>query len=313
MKPIHFLLICAALFWARCKTGQAQPADKPLHFLVLGDWGSGRPQQKGIADAMARYAQTHASTDPVQWVTLVGDNFYETGVSGVDDPQWKLKFEDVYDAKRLAVPFIAALGNHDWGQNPAAEIAYAGAHPGTRWQMDGFYFKRTYGQNPAAPLADFFYIDTDLWNYHLDRLADAQMAWLEDGLKNSRARWQIVVGHHPLYSNGEHGHDKEILELREKLAPLFKQYGVDAYLCGHEHDLERNQVAGEPTLFLVSGAGGKLRPKSFDDFGPFYASSGGFAQITITPDALSGAFLDAKLQTLDSWKIQPVPALSTAP
>ncbi len=311
MKKFPLLVAFLAILCAFCPRANAQPADKPLHFLVLGDWGSGRPQQKEIADAMARYAQTHASTDPVQWVTLVGDNFYEKGVTSVDDPQWKLKFEDIYDAKRLAMPFIAVLGNHDWGQNPAAEIAYAGAHPGTRWQMDGFYFKRTYGQNPDAPLADFFYIDTDLWNYHLDRLADAQMAWLEDGLKNSKARWQIVVGHHPLYSNGEHGHDKEILALREKLAPLFKQYGVDAYLSGHEHDLERNQIAGEPTLFLVSGSGGKLRPKSFDDFGPFYASSGGFASVTITPDALSGQFLDSNGATLDQWKIAPAPP--TAP
>ena len=308
MKFLWRAATLTALWFVLCAPAWAQTLDKPLHFLVLGDWGSGQPQQKEVAEAMARYAQQHAATDPVQWVTLTGDNFYEKGVGGVDDPQWKLKFEDVYDAKRLPMPFIAALGNHDWGRNPAAQIAYAGAHPGTRWQMDGFYFKRAYGQNPDAPLAELFYIDTDLWNYKINRLAEAQMAWLEDGLKNSKARWQIVVGHHPLYSNGEHGRDKDVLALREMLAPLFKKWGVDAYLCGHDHDLQRNRIAGEPTLYLVSGAGGKLRDKAFEDFGPFYAATAGFAAITITPDTMSGQFVDTGLNSLDRWTISPAPA-----
>lgn len=307
MKKLPLFALLLAMLSVFGPFANAQPTDKPLHFLVLGDWGSGRPQQKEVAEAMARYAEQHAQTDPVQWVTLTGDNFYEKGVTSVDDPQWKLKFEDIYDAKRLAIPFIAVLGNHDWGFNPAAQIAYAGAHPGTRWQMDGFYFKRTYGANPDAPLAEFFYIDTDLWNYKVNRLAKAQTAWLQDGLKNSKARWQIVIGHHPLYSNGEHGRDKEVLALRETLAPLFNKWGVDAYLCGHDHDLQRNQIAGEPTRYLVSGAGGKLREKAFDDFGPFYAATGGFAAITIAPDALSGQFLDSNLATLDQWKFAPAP------
>ena len=263
----------------------------------MGDWGSGKPQQREVAEAMARYA---AKTPPA-FVVLTGDNFYEKGISGVDDPQWQQKFEQVYDAKRLPMPFIAVLGNHDWGLNPLDQILYAQRTTGTRWQMDGFYFRRSYGQ-----LADFFFIDTDLYNYQLETLAQKQTAWLEDGLRNSTARWQIVVGHHPLYSDGEHGRDKEILALRDKLGPIFTRWGVDAYLCGHDHDLQSSHVAGVPTLFVVSGAGGKLRPRSFNDYGPFF-SVGGFAAITLTNDRLRGEFLDSDLKTLDSWQHSPAP------
>lgn len=118
-----------------------------------------------------------------------------------------------------------------------------------------------------------------------------------------------MVAHHPLYSNGAHGHDGDVLKVRELLSPLFKQWGVDAFLCGHDHDLQRIEIAEHPTLFLVSGAGGKLRPKAFDDFGPFHASSPGFAAITLTPQTLSGSFLDDQSKTLDSWTRAPVAAL----
>src|SRR5690606_36106968 len=154
-----------------------------------------------------------------------GDNFYEIGVSGVHDPQWSTKFEQMYDRQRLPMPFISVMGNHDWGNDPSAQIAYAGAYPSTRWQMDGFWFKRSYPLDAAEPLADFFYIDTNLWNYNINRLQDRQMKWLTENLKQSKAKWQIVIGHHPLYSDGDHGRDKDVLALRERLAPLFKEWG----------------------------------------------------------------------------------------
>src|SRR5688500_8568885 len=84
----------------------AQAAPDELRFMVLGDWGKPlskeqphmpSPRQKQVAEAMARYAETHKALSPVQFVVLTGDNFYENGVTGVDDIQWKTKFENVYD------------------------------------------------------------------------------------------------------------------------------------------------------------------------------------------------------------------------
>jgi len=44
-----------------------------------------------------------------------------------------------------------------------------------------------------------------------------QMRWLEKGLANSYADWQIIVTHYPPYYH----------KLAERLAPLSKKYGVD--------------------------------------------------------------------------------------
>jgi tartrate-resistant acid phosphatase type 5 len=294
-------------------------AAEAVHFLITGDTGSGLEQQKQVAEAVAQYADRHQGSNGVNFIILTGDNFYNDGVKTVDDPQWQQKFEKMYDAKRLPMPFIAVLGNHDWrNDQPDVEIEYAKAHPGTRWQMDGHWFKRQFpaqlADRNAAPLAEFFFVDTQAWSatdthvshYKDKHLGDKQMAWLEAELKKSQARWKIVVAHHPLYSNGEHGHDTQITFLRGRLGPLFKQRKVDAFITGHDHDLQRIVVPGEPTLFLISGAGSKLRPRKYNDWKPFHASAAGFAAIHLSETEMRGEFIDVNGKTLDTWHRKPL-------
>ncbi len=298
-------------------------AEDTLHFLALGDTGSGAAQQKQVAEALATYADKCAATNPVNFVLLLGDNFYESGVKTVTDAQWQDKFEKMYDPKRLPMPFVVALGNHDWRDDvPDTEIDYAGANPGGRWQMDAHYFKREYPADSAspdaAPLADFFIIDTEAWNtnsphvakYANQNLGAEQFAWLEKELSESRARWKFVTAHHPLYSDAGHGHDKQLLDLRARLGPLFKRWKVDAFITGHDHVLERIEVPGEPTLFLVSGAGGKLGARKFHDYGPFFAAEPGFLAIKLTEKEIRGEFLDGNGKILGAWHRAP---LSAAP
>ena len=51
----------------------------------------------------------------------------------------------------------------------------------------------------------------------------AQLAELETHLAKSDADWKIVVGHHPVISNGKHGGTEE---LQQHLQPLLEEYGV---------------------------------------------------------------------------------------
>ncbi|MDB6057706.1 MAG: acid phosphatase [Verrucomicrobiales bacterium] len=283
-----------------------------LHFLAIGDAGSGTDMQKSVAGAMAKYAQQTQSTSPLNFVLVLGDNFYPQGVTSVRDPQWKTKFETMYDAKLLPVPFIAVLGNHDWKtDSPDVEIEYSKANPKSRWQMDGHYYKRTFSIDSVQ--ADFFLIDSALWDgdSHIDKysdkkMAEKQLAWLREQLSTSTARWKIVAAHHPIFSNGGHGHDGNILAMRKKLLPLFNQYKVDAYITGHDHDLQRNEPRDSQTQFLISGADGKLRPQKYKDYGPFYQSTLGFLSIELTPTEMRGKFLDANGKTLNEWTRAPL-------
>lgn len=50
-----------------------------------------------------------------------------------------------------------------------------------------------------------------------------QLKWLKSTLKESKADWLVVVGHFPVYSGGEHGNTKELLD---DVLPLLEKYQV---------------------------------------------------------------------------------------
>jgi tartrate-resistant acid phosphatase type 5 len=288
----------------------AEEADKNqqkrIHFLLFGDWGKGTPQQKDVAEAMAGYADEQKATNPVQFVISAGDNFYEEGVSSTEDSQWKTKFEDMYDVRRLNVPFYAVLGNNDWNGKVEPQIAYSKAHPRTRWRMDGFWFKISEGATKdARPLADFFFVDTDLWLRN-DEHHNAQLAWLREGLTQSCAKWKFVTAHHPLYSHGRHGADSELVALRKTLIPIFKDAAPDAYFAGHDHDLQYIEVTNLVTRFIISGGGGapvRGRDNAIieEEKQPgFYCSTNGFAAILVEESHFTVQFFNTNRQQLIS-------------
>jgi hypothetical protein len=49
---------------------------------------------------------------PCDFVLLLGDNFYPSGVKSVTDSQWKTAFVTPYEA--LGLTFYPTLGNHDY-------------------------------------------------------------------------------------------------------------------------------------------------------------------------------------------------------
>lgn len=66
-------------------------------------------------------------------------------------------------------------------------------------------------------------------------LADQQLAWIEDQLKNSKADYLFVAGHFPVYSVAEHGSTQCLID---KVLPLLETYKATAYLSGHDHSLQ---------------------------------------------------------------------------
>jgi tartrate-resistant acid phosphatase type 5 len=224
-------------------------ASRSVRVLAFGDFGTGSDAQKQLAAAMLQY-QKKARFD---FGVTLGDNFYPTGVSSPDDPQWRSKWEEMYGPLRIT--FYPTFGNHDYLQpdSAAAEILYSQKSPD--WRFPAAYYTFT-----AGP-AQFFAIDTT-------ELTQAELQWLDEEIRKSKARWKIVYGHHPIFSatGGEQyletgGEGKKLLE---ELLPLLKGR-VDLYLSGHHHNLqELKTVAG--VHFFVSGGGGAqlYNLKSYD-------------------------------------------------
>ena len=57
----------------------------------------------------ARLAETAA---PLRFVVNAGDNFYPTGVTGVNDPVWESEWGRVYRGLPEGLPWYSVYGNH---------------------------------------------------------------------------------------------------------------------------------------------------------------------------------------------------------
>jgi hypothetical protein len=211
-----------------------RPADAPVRVLAFGDFGNGSGEQKRVAQTIASYHQGQR----FDFAITLGDNFYSVGMESPSDSRWKTWFEDLYGP--LGIPFYASLGNHDWGHpdSPAAEILYSGLTP--TWRMPAAYYTFT-----AGPV-QFFALDTQSV-----ALARKQREWLDRELANSQARWKVVYGHHPIYSDGNY---EDRPDLIDSLLPILANR-VDAYICGHDHNLQA-LVAQRGVRFYVAGGGG---------------------------------------------------------
>lgn len=272
------------------------PKDSDLRyaqFIAVGDMGTGGSGQAEVAAAMTRKAEQ----DSISFVLILGDNFYESGVRSVQDAQWQTKFEKMYWQPCLQVPFYAVLGNHDYRQNPQAQVEYT--RIGTRWKMPARYYTFVHPIDDSTNI-QFFCLDTyplskgaldeDSWSptEPIDTLsARAQLQWLETELQKSTARWKIVLGHHTIYSGGAHGDNPELASLLE---PLLIRYDVDIYLCGHDHHLELLQPING-VYYIISGAGGKRRDVTWRDNTIYAATNLGFVWFRISRKDIFVEFL----------------------
>lgn len=262
-----------------------------LKFLVIGDWGrKGLFRQQEIADQMA----ISAKLVQADFVISTGDNFYDAGVASVDDPNWQQSFEQIYTAPSLQIPWYCVLGNHDYDGNVQAQIDYS--EISSRWNLPAPYYHITKQTGQEEVLIVFTDTSPFIFEYYLNvkpaiiaQDKDKQLRWLDQTLAGSRAKWKIVVGHHPVYSSSPfHGDAPELIDA---FVPLFKKYQVDLYLAGHEHDLQLQKPQGD-TYYLVSGAGSEIRETRAYAFTAFSASSNGFALIHLDDTSLKVEFIN---------------------
>lgn len=75
----------------------------------------------------------------------------------------------------------------------------------------------------------------------------AQKNWLAEELIDTTAfNWKIVIGHHPIFTTSMR---KGLLQdVKQSLLPFFENYKVDAYIAGHEHDLQHQKQDGFPII-----------------------------------------------------------------
>ncbi len=293
--------ISFVLLLARCagapRDASAPGAPSGLTFLAVGDWGRGGAfGQAEVAKAMADFADR----TPVGFVVSTGDNFYDNGVSSVDDPEWKRSFEDIYARPSLKVPWYVVLGNHDYRGNVDAEVAYTKAS--ARWRMPARYFTATESAGPDSRI-QLFCLDTSPFidDYRRpgsstkvsEQDTGAQLVWLERELAASTAPWKIAVGHHPIRSVGPHGDSAELVR---QVKPLLEKYRVQAYLNGHDHSLQVRREGA--VVYFTSGGGASTTTVTPYTRAEFAEAVSGFMAFTVGPDRMRVDVRDAANRTI---------------
>jgi tartrate-resistant acid phosphatase type 5 len=228
-----------------------------LRFIAFGDWGRDTKMRQSFFNVFEKKKYE------LDFVILLGDNFYPNGVTDVKDTQFENSLRQFPSFLRL----YALLGNHDYHSDAYSQVLYSSLHH--RWRMPFFYY------DEILPVGDtslhLICLDTCIlaplftrelfiachvsekkqleFLHHVSRLQFEHKKWIAETLAKSKSRWKIVCGHYPLLSNGPHHLSTELSTF---LRPLFQKYDIDAYISAHDHNgqifLEKN------TYFFVSGA-----------------------------------------------------------
>jgi hypothetical protein len=226
-------------------------------FVVFGDCGVGSTAQAKIA------YQTYLQKP--QFVLITGDNVYQRGRVS----EYSKNYFPYYNATDLSplkgaplmssVPFYVAVGNHDVGASdldaypdglayfyysdlplnaPAFKQTVTAKGKGERVAE----FKKATG--PRYPnMANYSFDHGNVHivcidaNVYMKPFEQEFLAWLENDLKSSTAKWKIVNYHQPGFNSSEAHYNQQWMRA---VAPLFERSGVDLVVTGHVHNYQRS-------------------------------------------------------------------------
>ena len=204
----------------------ARPAE-PLRIgdrarlVLVGDWGSGIPRARKVADQMRKVLDEGIRSNREQHVVHLGDVYY----SG-----WEYEYRDrflkhwpVRESEKDAIRSWTLNGNHDMYEGGHAYFGYAlkdprfAGHQGSSW----------------------FSLQNDHWT-----LLGLDTAWEDHGLEGNQAEWArqrlesspgkgLLLSHHQIFSSYEK--KKEESKLLKKIRPVLDTGRVRSWFWGHEH------------------------------------------------------------------------------
>lgn len=243
---VKLLLICFILM--SCvkdpKVIQKVIPSETVKLCFIGDTGTGSSLQKKVAAALLN-EKCHS-------IHFVGDIIYPSGLSGDRDPQFDLKFMDIYRPHTLEdhkPDLYIIMGNHD----------YRGAV--NFWRNIAKKHKKVIFPNPYYLVklnnVCLNHLDTNYYrlfsNYILGLYQMLWMTSIEDEVKNCGLK--IALTHHPFENKGEHhGSSSGFVRF------FIQRYIIGKYdflISGHEHVLADEGII-DRTRLLISGAGGKI-------------------------------------------------------
>jgi 3',5'-cyclic AMP phosphodiesterase CpdA len=212
---------------------------KPFSFVVLGDMHYKRPDFSSRKIASAIAASVRDNEPPVAFVCQTGD-IAEGGtydmkdgkrifrLANHDETKSELDYalRDVTEAFQL--PLFIAAGNHD--KHGGGTAFPAAVWPMVSRQLNAPVTNNCYGfrHGPCA----FVFLDFAPADHR------AQQDQIRQLLKQAQAQGGLqhifLFAHYPLWPLIRPGFSSA--KLTDSLLPIFKEFPVDAFFCGHTHN-----------------------------------------------------------------------------
>ncbi len=147
--------------------------------------------------------------------------------NGKNFNQWGMAL-NTYQDLNLNTSVFFTSGNHENNTGAMGRyFNYTALKDGEAQAITGEYYSFNYAN------AHFTVLDTN--DATKDGLGQEQLAWLENDLKSTNAKWKFVLMHKSLYSAGSHATDAEVVAMRGQLVKLFAENGVHMVFAGHDH------------------------------------------------------------------------------
>ena len=219
-----------------------QAHDSETTFLYMGDI---QDSIGGIANHLLREAFRR---NPDTEFLVCGGDLTERPT----DAYWGETFETL-DSVGQSVPVLTITGNHDYLKGIVCQLE-------RRFSLIHSYFLDSMvGENQVFTVryknVQLFCLDSNREFFYLW----TQRRWLEEQLEKSRAKWKIVVLHHPLYSIRSSMNN---LIQRWMFNDIICEHEVDVVLQGHEHAYARMTTSSQPSTLnsKLSTLNSKLSP-----------------------------------------------------
>ena len=227
------------------KTMPTVGSTQKIRILAMGDMGNNSANEVNVRNA---YLSFNGNNYTDSWI-LLGDNAYSNGT----DAEYQNNFFNVYQGSLTKNHVLwPAPGNHDYANSSARQadhnIPYysiftlpssgqaGGVSSGTE-----AYYSYNYGN------VHFVSLDSYGWEAGNTRLYDTlgpQAVWLKQDLAANTQPWTVVYFHHPPYTKGSHNSDteNELINMRQRMVPIFERFKIDMVLSGHSHAYERSYL-----------------------------------------------------------------------
>jgi hypothetical protein len=213
---------------------------QPTRVWVLGDPGTRKKAERDVRDAYYKWTGNR----PTDFWLMLGDNAYTAG----KDTEYQGAIFDTFGAMLRKSVLWPSLGNHDAGS----------ANSPTQF---GVYYDiftlPAQAQAGGVMSGTEAYYSFDYANIHVVCIDSSDsdwaknglmMRWLEADLKANKQDWLIAYCHHPPYTRGSHNSDNDrdsegrMRMMREVVAPMLEEHGLDLMLTGHSHAYERSYL-----------------------------------------------------------------------